>query len=165
MTHGFSAAQCIGHTPITVTDLLISPVVLLLSVVCDSAAPPCGHYVEIHTHTVHCSERVMLEHTHYYLIKCFYILHCLSVCVCVCSRRLFSQRGPEEEGLPRRGRQCLNANLIKTTVFFFLESEVCVCFRNLRRSKERYCVTHFLFNCTHIYLICACACVCVCAAA
>ncbi|XP_053474299.1 cohesin subunit SA-2a isoform X2 [Ictalurus furcatus] len=39
-------------------------------------------------------------------------------------KKLFSQRGPEEEGLPRRGRQCLNANLIKTTVFFFLESEL-----------------------------------------
>lgn len=39
--------------------------------------------------------------------------------------RLFSQREPEEEGAPkRRGRQSPNANLIKTTVFFFLESEV-----------------------------------------
>ena len=41
-------------------------------------------------------------------------------------KRLFSQREPEEEGAPkRRGRQSPNANLIKTTVFFFLESEVC----------------------------------------
>uniref|UniRef100_A0A8B9RC39 Cohesin subunit SA n=1 Tax=Astyanax mexicanus TaxID=7994 RepID=A0A8B9RC39_ASTMX len=39
-------------------------------------------------------------------------------------KKLFSHRGPEEESLPRRGRQCLNANLIKTTVFFFLESEL-----------------------------------------
>ncbi|KAL7834202.1 hypothetical protein SRHO_G00284490 [Serrasalmus rhombeus] len=39
-------------------------------------------------------------------------------------KKLFSHRGPEEDALPRRGRQCLNANLIKTTVFFFLESEV-----------------------------------------
>lgn len=39
--------------------------------------------------------------------------------------RLFSQREPEEEGAPkRRGRQSPNANLLKTTVFFFLESEV-----------------------------------------
>uniref|UniRef100_A0A8C6M8N5 STAG2 cohesin complex component n=1 Tax=Nothobranchius furzeri TaxID=105023 RepID=A0A8C6M8N5_NOTFU len=39
-------------------------------------------------------------------------------------KKLFSQREPEEEGAPkRRGRQSLNANLIKTTVFFFLESE------------------------------------------
>jgi len=46
------------------------------------------------------------------------------VCVCV-SSRLFSQREPEEEGAPkRRGRQSPNTNLIKTTVFFFLESEV-----------------------------------------
>uniref|UniRef100_G3Q3N2 Cohesin subunit SA n=1 Tax=Gasterosteus aculeatus aculeatus TaxID=481459 RepID=G3Q3N2_GASAC len=35
------------------------------------------------------------------------------------------QREPEEEGAPkRRGRQSPNANLIKTTVFFFLESEL-----------------------------------------
>lgn len=27
--------------------------------------------------------------------------------------------------MPRRGRQSINGNLIKTTVFFFLESEVC----------------------------------------
>lgn len=41
------------------------------------------------------------------------------------SQRLFSQREPEEEGAPkRRGRQSPNANLLKTTVFFFLESEV-----------------------------------------
>lgn len=41
------------------------------------------------------------------------------------SERLFSQREPEEEGAPkRRGRQSPNANLLKTTVFFFLESEV-----------------------------------------
>uniref|UniRef100_A0A4W4FEX3 Cohesin subunit SA n=1 Tax=Electrophorus electricus TaxID=8005 RepID=A0A4W4FEX3_ELEEL len=39
-------------------------------------------------------------------------------------KKLFSHRGPEEDGLPRRGRQCRNANLIKTTVFFFLESEL-----------------------------------------
>lgn len=39
-------------------------------------------------------------------------------------QRLFSHRGPEEEGLPRRGRQSLNGSLIKTTVFFYLESEV-----------------------------------------
>ncbi|XP_030638128.1 cohesin subunit SA-2 [Chanos chanos] len=39
-------------------------------------------------------------------------------------KKLFSHRGSEDEGLPRRGRQCLNANLIKTTVFFFLESEL-----------------------------------------
>uniref|UniRef100_A0A8C5EMQ4 Cohesin subunit SA n=1 Tax=Gouania willdenowi TaxID=441366 RepID=A0A8C5EMQ4_GOUWI len=38
---------------------------------------------------------------------------------------LFSQREPEEEGAPkRRGRQSPNVNLIKTTVFFFLESEL-----------------------------------------
>lgn len=56
------------------------------------------------------------------------------VCLGFCARyssnekyfhRLFSQREPEEEGAPkRRGRQSPNANLIKTTVFFFLESEV-----------------------------------------
>lgn len=41
------------------------------------------------------------------------------------SQRLFSHREPEDEGAPkRRGRQSPNANLIKTTVFFFLESEV-----------------------------------------
>ncbi|XP_056141356.1 cohesin subunit SA-2-like [Lampris incognitus] len=39
-------------------------------------------------------------------------------------RKLFSHRGPEEEGMPRRGRQSLNGSLIKTTVFFFLESEL-----------------------------------------
>uniref|UniRef100_A0A4W6FQE4 STAG2 cohesin complex component a n=1 Tax=Lates calcarifer TaxID=8187 RepID=A0A4W6FQE4_LATCA len=39
-------------------------------------------------------------------------------------KKLFSHRGPEEEGLPRRGRQSLNGSLIKTTVFFFLESEL-----------------------------------------
>ena len=39
-------------------------------------------------------------------------------------RRRFSNRGREEEGLPRRGRQSHNGGLIKTTVFFFLESEV-----------------------------------------
>ncbi|KAF3841219.1 hypothetical protein F7725_007081 [Dissostichus mawsoni] len=39
-------------------------------------------------------------------------------------KKLFSHRGPEEEGLPRRGRQSLNGGLIKTTVFFFLESEL-----------------------------------------
>ncbi|TRY95235.1 hypothetical protein DNTS_023077 [Danionella cerebrum] len=39
-------------------------------------------------------------------------------------RKLFSHHGPEDEGRPRRGRQCLNANLIRTTVLFFLESEL-----------------------------------------
>uniref|UniRef100_A0A671YPY1 Cohesin subunit SA n=1 Tax=Sparus aurata TaxID=8175 RepID=A0A671YPY1_SPAAU len=39
-------------------------------------------------------------------------------------KKLFSHQGPEEEGLPRRGRQSLNGSLIKTTVFFFLESEL-----------------------------------------
>uniref|UniRef100_A0A669ETW4 Cohesin subunit SA n=1 Tax=Oreochromis niloticus TaxID=8128 RepID=A0A669ETW4_ORENI len=39
-------------------------------------------------------------------------------------KKLFSHRGPEEDGLPRRGRQSLNGSLIKTTVFFFLESEL-----------------------------------------
>uniref|UniRef100_A0A665VDQ7 Cohesin subunit SA n=1 Tax=Echeneis naucrates TaxID=173247 RepID=A0A665VDQ7_ECHNA len=40
-------------------------------------------------------------------------------------KKLFSQRETEEEGAPkRRGRQSPNANLIKTTVFFFLESEL-----------------------------------------
>uniref|UniRef100_A0A672JPT5 Cohesin subunit SA n=1 Tax=Salarias fasciatus TaxID=181472 RepID=A0A672JPT5_SALFA len=39
-------------------------------------------------------------------------------------KKLFSHRGPEDEGLPRRGRQSLNGSLIKTTVFFFLESEL-----------------------------------------
>uniref|UniRef100_A0A8C8K4T7 Cohesin subunit SA n=1 Tax=Oncorhynchus tshawytscha TaxID=74940 RepID=A0A8C8K4T7_ONCTS len=39
-------------------------------------------------------------------------------------KKLFSHRGPEEEGMPRRGRQSVNGNLIKTTVFFFLESEL-----------------------------------------
>ncbi|XP_034034578.1 cohesin subunit SA-2-like isoform X2 [Thalassophryne amazonica] len=39
-------------------------------------------------------------------------------------KKLFSHRGPEEEGRPRRGRQSLNGNLIKTTVFFYLESEL-----------------------------------------
>uniref|UniRef100_A0A3Q0SG09 Cohesin subunit SA n=1 Tax=Amphilophus citrinellus TaxID=61819 RepID=A0A3Q0SG09_AMPCI len=39
-------------------------------------------------------------------------------------KKLFNHRGPEEEGLPRRGRQSLNGSLIKTTVFFFLESEL-----------------------------------------
>uniref|UniRef100_A0A8D0CN28 STAG2 cohesin complex component n=1 Tax=Scleropages formosus TaxID=113540 RepID=A0A8D0CN28_SCLFO len=39
--------------------------------------------------------------------------------------RLFSSRDPAEEGVSkRRGRQSPNANLIKTTVFFFLESEL-----------------------------------------
>uniref|UniRef100_A0A665X0Q8 Cohesin subunit SA n=1 Tax=Echeneis naucrates TaxID=173247 RepID=A0A665X0Q8_ECHNA len=31
---------------------------------------------------------------------------------------------PEDEGFPRRGRQSLNGSLIKTTVFFYLESEL-----------------------------------------
>uniref|UniRef100_A0A673LK03 Cohesin subunit SA n=1 Tax=Sinocyclocheilus rhinocerous TaxID=307959 RepID=A0A673LK03_9TELE len=39
-------------------------------------------------------------------------------------KKLFSHHGPEDEGRPRRGRQCLNANLIRTTVLFFLESEL-----------------------------------------
>uniref|UniRef100_A0AAQ5ZVB8 Cohesin subunit SA n=1 Tax=Amphiprion ocellaris TaxID=80972 RepID=A0AAQ5ZVB8_AMPOC len=39
-------------------------------------------------------------------------------------KKLFSHRGPDEDGLPRRGRQSLNGSLIKTTVFFFLESEL-----------------------------------------
>ncbi|TKS83482.1 THO complex subunit 2 [Collichthys lucidus] len=39
-------------------------------------------------------------------------------------KKLFSHQGPEDEGLPRRGRQSLNGSLIKTTVFFFLESEL-----------------------------------------
>uniref|UniRef100_A0AAX7VXY0 Cohesin subunit SA n=1 Tax=Astatotilapia calliptera TaxID=8154 RepID=A0AAX7VXY0_ASTCA len=40
-------------------------------------------------------------------------------------KKLFSHREPEDEGAPkRRGRQSPNANLIKTTVFFFLESEL-----------------------------------------
>lgn len=47
----------------------------------------------------------------------------LRLCMC-CVSRLFSHHGPEDEGRPRRGRQCLNANLIRTTVLFFLESEV-----------------------------------------
>uniref|UniRef100_A0A671KEP8 Cohesin subunit SA n=1 Tax=Sinocyclocheilus anshuiensis TaxID=1608454 RepID=A0A671KEP8_9TELE len=39
-------------------------------------------------------------------------------------KKLFSHHGPEDEGRPRRGRHCLNANLIRTTVLFFLESEL-----------------------------------------
>uniref|UniRef100_A0A8C1N8T0 Cohesin subunit SA n=1 Tax=Cyprinus carpio TaxID=7962 RepID=A0A8C1N8T0_CYPCA len=39
-------------------------------------------------------------------------------------KKLFTHHGPEDEGRPRRGRQCLNANLIRTTVLFFLESEL-----------------------------------------
>ncbi|MGH0188178.1 UNVERIFIED_CONTAM: hypothetical protein FKN15_028284 [Acipenser sinensis] len=40
-------------------------------------------------------------------------------------KKLFSHRDPEEEGMPkRRGRQSPNANLVKTLVFFFLESEL-----------------------------------------
>ncbi|XP_063058335.1 cohesin subunit SA-2a [Engraulis encrasicolus] len=39
-------------------------------------------------------------------------------------KKLFSQRSADEDAMPRRGRQCRNANLIKTTVFFFLESEL-----------------------------------------
>lgn len=48
--------------------------------------------------------------------------------------RLFSRRDAEDDGiLKRRGRQSPNANLVKTLVFFFLESEVsrvsgCLCF-------------------------------------
>lgn len=52
-------------------------------------------------------------------------------CFCFKSRyfalvcRLFSRRDPEEDGMmKRRGRQGPNANLVKTLVFFFLESEV-----------------------------------------
>ncbi|KAF1672694.1 STAG2 protein, partial [Pygoscelis papua] len=38
---------------------------------------------------------------------------------------LFSRRDPEDDGiLKRRGRQSPNANLVKTLVFFFLESEL-----------------------------------------
>lgn len=41
------------------------------------------------------------------------------------SFRLFSRRDAEDDGiLKRRGRQSPNANLVKTLVFFFLESEV-----------------------------------------
>uniref|UniRef100_A0A4W4GFM9 SCD domain-containing protein n=1 Tax=Electrophorus electricus TaxID=8005 RepID=A0A4W4GFM9_ELEEL len=40
-------------------------------------------------------------------------------------KKLFSHRDMEDDSMPkRRGRQSLNANLIKTTVFFFLESEL-----------------------------------------
>uniref|UniRef100_A0A8C6Y6Z2 Stromal antigen 2 n=1 Tax=Naja naja TaxID=35670 RepID=A0A8C6Y6Z2_NAJNA len=40
-------------------------------------------------------------------------------------KKLFSRRDPEEDGiLKRRGRQGPNANLVKTLVFFFLESEL-----------------------------------------
>ncbi|KAK1346392.1 hypothetical protein QTO34_000248 [Cnephaeus nilssonii] len=40
-------------------------------------------------------------------------------------KKLFSRRDPEEDGvMKRRGRQGPNANLVKTLVFFFLESEV-----------------------------------------
>uniref|UniRef100_A0AAR2JEI4 Cohesin subunit SA n=1 Tax=Pygocentrus nattereri TaxID=42514 RepID=A0AAR2JEI4_PYGNA len=40
-------------------------------------------------------------------------------------KKLFSHRDIEDDSMPkRRGRQSLNANLIKTTVFFFLESEL-----------------------------------------
>uniref|UniRef100_A0A673JMH6 Cohesin subunit SA n=1 Tax=Sinocyclocheilus rhinocerous TaxID=307959 RepID=A0A673JMH6_9TELE len=40
-------------------------------------------------------------------------------------KKLFSHRDPEDDSMPkRRGRQSVNANLIKTTVFFFLESEL-----------------------------------------
>ncbi|KAJ6663328.1 hypothetical protein lerEdw1_010464 [Lerista edwardsae] len=40
-------------------------------------------------------------------------------------KKLFSRREPEEDGiLKRRGRQSPNANLVKTLVFFFLESEL-----------------------------------------
>ncbi|KTG39529.1 hypothetical protein cypCar_00008550 [Cyprinus carpio] len=39
-------------------------------------------------------------------------------------KKLFSHRDPEDDSMPkRRGRQSVNANLIKTAVFFFLESE------------------------------------------
>ncbi|XP_057204848.1 cohesin subunit SA-2 isoform X1 [Triplophysa rosa] len=40
-------------------------------------------------------------------------------------KKLFSHRDPEDDSMPkRRGRQSINANLIKTAVFFFLESEL-----------------------------------------
>ncbi|KFO21029.1 Cohesin subunit SA-2 [Fukomys damarensis] len=40
-------------------------------------------------------------------------------------KKLFSRRDPEEDGImKRRGRQSPNANLVKTLVFFFLESEL-----------------------------------------
>ncbi|XP_041930372.1 cohesin subunit SA-2 isoform X3 [Alosa alosa] len=40
-------------------------------------------------------------------------------------KKLFSHRDPEDDSMPkRRGRQSLNATLLKTTVFFFLESEL-----------------------------------------
>ncbi|TKC35895.1 hypothetical protein EI555_016218, partial [Monodon monoceros] len=40
-------------------------------------------------------------------------------------KKLFSRRDPEEDGMmKRRGRQGPNANLVKTLVFFFLESEL-----------------------------------------
>ncbi|GAB1302739.1 Cohesin subunit SA-2 [Apodemus speciosus] len=40
-------------------------------------------------------------------------------------KKLFSRRDPEEDGImKRRGRQGPNANLVKTLVFFFLESEL-----------------------------------------
>lgn len=77
-------------------------------------------------------------------------------CVLYCADwRLFSHRLPEEEGLPRRGRQSLNGSLIKTTVFFFLESEVSIlkckpcayCNRNLHFSK-------FYEECIPIRYIC-----------
>ncbi|MEQ2193582.1 hypothetical protein XENOCAPTIV_004612, partial [Xenoophorus captivus] len=56
-----------------------------------------------------------------------------------CPHRLFSQREPEEEGAPkRRGRQSPNANLIKTTVFFFLESELTAGRSHARRGREYF---------------------------
>uniref|UniRef100_A0A452VK63 Stromal antigen 2 n=1 Tax=Ursus maritimus TaxID=29073 RepID=A0A452VK63_URSMA len=40
-------------------------------------------------------------------------------------KKLFSRRDPEDDGMmKRRGRQSPNANLVKTLVFFFLESEL-----------------------------------------
>ncbi|XP_012520284.1 PREDICTED: cohesin subunit SA-2 [Propithecus coquereli] len=40
-------------------------------------------------------------------------------------KKLFSRRDPEDDGMmKRRGRQGPNANLVKTLVFFFLESEL-----------------------------------------
>ncbi|KAG8144554.1 putative Cohesin subunit SA-2 protein [Naja naja] len=46
--------------------------------------------------------------------------------------QLFSRRDPEEDGiLKRRGRQGPNANLVKTLVFFFLESEDWECMNSL----------------------------------
>lgn len=97
-----------------------------------------------------------LKHIDCYVFKCF----SLSYYLCVSVSRLFSQRGPEEEGLPRRGRQCLNANLIKTTVFFFLESEVCGymcgCFRNLSSSRKKLFTTLYVLLSMQLLNECVC---------